>query len=175
MRKTLLLLLSLPFCIPADDLVTEKGNVFQDYRITDTVSIGIRITYKKDEKLRKATVLFKELPDDFLANYEGDPLTREIFAASLEKRRKIRELEARKDEELAELDLREAELKEPSAKRKMSPERRKQLIRRIRSRQKQIQRRFNQECNRLDAEERRRMDAAKKKAEDENMDKRSKS
>ena len=50
MRNTVLLtLLAIPFCIPADDLVTENGKTFQDYRIADVGSIGIRITYKKDE------------------------------------------------------------------------------------------------------------------------------
>ena len=47
MRNTVLLtLLAIPFCIPADDLVTENGKTFQDYRIADVGSIGIRITYK---------------------------------------------------------------------------------------------------------------------------------
>lgn len=163
MRNTVLLtLLAIPFCIPADDLVTENGKTFQDYRIADVGSIGIRITYKKDEKLRKATVLFKELTDDFLENYKGDPLTMEIFAASLEKRRKIRALETRKNEELG------AELKEPSAKRQMNSARRKRALRRIRDRQKQIQRIFNQECSRLDDAERQRIDAAKKEKENGN-------
>ena len=161
MRNTVLLtLLAIPFCIPADDLVTENGKTFQDYRIADVGSIGIRITYKKDEKLRKATVLFKELTDDFLENYKGDPLTMEIFAASLEKRRKIRALAA--------LEEQEAELKEPSAKRQMNSARRKRALRRIRDRQKQIQRIFNQECSRLDDAERQRIDAAKKEKENGN-------
>ena len=169
MRNTVLLtLLAIPFCIPADDLVTENGKTFQAYRIADVGSIGIRITYKKDEKLRKATVLFKELTDDFLENYKGDPLTMEIFAASLEKRRKIRALEAKKNEELAALEEQEAELKEPSAKRQMNSARRKRALRRIRDRQKQIQRIFNQECSRLDDAERQRIDAAKKEKENGN-------
>ena len=169
MRNTVLLtLLAIPFCIPADDLVTENGKTFQDYRIADVGSIGIRITYKKDEKLRKATVLFKELTDDFLENYKGDPLTMEIFAASLEKRRKIRALETRKNEELAALEEQEAELKGPSAKRQMNSARRKRALQRIRDRQKQIQRIFNQECSRLDDAERQRIDAAKKEKENGN-------
>ena len=166
MRNTVLLtLLAIPFCIPADDLVTENGKTFQDYRIADVGSIGIRITYKKDEKLRKATVLFKELTDDFLENDKGDPLTMEIFAASLEKRRKIRALEAKKNEELAALEEQEAELKEPSAKRQMNSARRKRALRRIRNRQKQIQRIFNQECSKLDNAEQQRIDTAKKEKE----------
>ncbi len=166
MRNAVLLtLLALPFCIPADDLVTENGTVYQDYHIADVGSIGIRITYKKDEELRKATVLFKELPDDFLENYKGDPLTTEIFATSLDKRRKIRILKAKRDEELAALEELKTELQEPSAKRKMNSERRKRALRRIRDRQKQVQRIFNGECDKLDAEEARRIEAAKRKAE----------
>ena len=92
----------------------------------------------------------------------------EIFAASLEKRRKIRALETRKNEELAALEEQEAELKEPSAKRQMNSARRKRALRRIRDRQKQIQRIFNQECSRLDDAERQRIDAAKKEKENGN-------
>ena len=118
------LLLSLPAAafLRADDLVTRKGKVFADYKIVEVAPIGVRITYQKAKKTRTATILFKELTDEFLENYQGkDPVEREIFAASFEKRKKIRELEEQRDAKLEALEMSEADLKE----KKLPAERRK--------------------------------------------------
>ena len=136
MKRMALFLLILPgiAMLCADDLVTRKEKVFSDYKIVEVAPIGIRITYQKEKKTRTATILFKELTDEFLEHYPGkDPVEREIFAASLDKRKKIRVLEEKRDARLEALEESEESLKE----RKLSPERRKQLRSRIREEKKE--------------------------------------
>ena len=167
MKRTMLSLLLLAgiAMLHADDLVTQKGKVFSDYKIVEVAPIGIRITYQKEKKTRTATILFRELTDEFLEHYPGkDPIEREIFAASLEKRKKIRVLEENRDARLEALEESEESLKE----RKLSPERRKQLRSRIREEKKKTVRSFHQACAKLDAEERARVEKARKKAEQQN-------
>ncbi len=167
MKRMALFLLILPgiAMLCADDLVTRKGKVFSDYKIVEVAPIGIRITYQKEKKTRTATILFKELTDEFLEHYPGkDPVEREIFAASLDKRKKIRVLEEKRDARLEALEESEESLKE----RKLSPERRKQLRSRIREEKKKTVRSFHQACAKLDAEERARVENARKKAEPQN-------
>lgn len=161
----LLLSLTAAAFLRADDLVTRKGKVFADYKIVEVAPIGVRITYQKAKKTRTATILFKELTDEFLENYQGkDPVEREIFAASFEKRKKIRELEEQRDAKLEALEMSEADLKE----KKLPAERRKLLRSRIREEKKKLVRAFHRACAKLDAEERARIETARKKAEQQN-------
>ena len=164
-RAALFLFLLAGTLLPADDLVTQKGKVFSDYKIVEVAPIGIRITYQKEKKNRMATILFKELTDEFLEHFSSnDPIEREIFAAYLDKRKKIRLLEEQRDAKLESLEESEASLKE----RKLSPERRKQLRSRIREEKKKIVRSFHLASAELDAEERARVEEARKKAEQQN-------